>query len=96
MSDVYSHDGTRIAYEIQGAGPAIILIDGAMCHRDSGPMRAIAAGLAPTRTVVLYDRRGRGASGDTLPYAVDREIEDIAALITAVSPAPRPCTRATF
>lgn len=84
MRNVHSPDGTRIAYETQGTGPAIILVDGAMCHRDSGPMRAVAAGLAPARTVVLYDRRGRGASGDTLPYAVDREIEDIAALITAV------------
>ncbi|MHA7262074.1 alpha/beta fold hydrolase [Arthrobacter sp. TMN-37] len=84
MSEVHSSDGTRIGYEAQGAGPAVILIDGAMCHRDSGPMRAIAPGLAAARTVVLYDRRGRGASGDTLPYAVDREIEDIAALIGAV------------
>jgi pimeloyl-ACP methyl ester carboxylesterase len=88
MRNVYSQDGTRIAYETQGAGPAVILIDGAMCHRDSGPMRAVAAGITPSSTVVLYDRRGRGASGDTLPYSVDREIEDIAALITAVgSPA---------
>ncbi|CAA9215982.1 MAG: hypothetical protein AVDCRST_MAG83-214 [uncultured Arthrobacter sp.] len=84
MSDVHSSDGTRIGYETQGTGPAIILIDGAMCHRGAGPMRALAPGLAPTRTVVLYDRRGRGGSSDTLPYAVDREIEDIAALISAV------------
>lgn len=84
MTDVQSHDGTRIAYETEGSGPAIILVDGAMCYRDSGPMRAVAAELASSRTVVLYDRRGRGASGDTLPYAVEREIEDIAALITAV------------
>jgi len=83
MRNVRSSDGTRIAYETQGTGPAVILVDGAMCHRGAGPMRGIAAGLAPARTVVLYDRRGRGASGDTLPYSVDREIEDIAALLAA-------------
>jgi pimeloyl-ACP methyl ester carboxylesterase len=77
---VTSKDGTRIAYERSGKGPALILVDGAMCYRDSGPMRPLAE-LLPNFTVYIYDRRGRGESGNTLPYAVEREIEDIAALL---------------
>ncbi|WP_062317940.1 alpha/beta fold hydrolase [Demequina maris] len=84
MAQVTSADGTAIGFEVAGAGdPPLILIDGAMCWRDSGPMRGIAASLAHSHTVYLYDRRGRGVSGDTLPFAVDREIEDLAALIDA-------------
>jgi pimeloyl-ACP methyl ester carboxylesterase len=82
MPHLSSLDGTSIAYETVGSGPAVILVDGAMCFRDAGPMRPIAEALAPHFTVYLYDRRGRGASGDTLPFAVDREIEDLDALIT--------------
>lgn len=78
---VTSRDGTRIAYEQTGSGPALILVDGAICFRDFGPMRPLSALLAPHFTVTLYDRRGRGASGDTQPYAVEREIEDLDALI---------------
>jgi pimeloyl-ACP methyl ester carboxylesterase len=77
---VVSRDGTRIAYERSGKGPALILVDGAMCYRDSGPMRPLAE-LLPNFTVYIYDRRGRGASGNTLPYAVEREVEDIEALL---------------
>ncbi len=84
MATVTSNDGTSIAYDRAGAGPAVILVDGALCFRAFGPMGALAALLAPHCTVVTYDRRGRGESGDTAPYAVEREIEDIAALITAV------------
>ena len=83
MTTLTSADGTRIAYDIVGHGPAVILIDGAMCFRGGGPMRPIAEALSGQLTVVLYDRRGRGESGDTLPFAVEREIEDIAALIDA-------------
>jgi pimeloyl-ACP methyl ester carboxylesterase len=83
MSEVISKDGTRIAYERLGQGPPIVLIDGAMCSRDFGPMPKIAALLAPSFTVYLYDRRGRGASGDTAPYAKAREVEDVQALIGA-------------
>ncbi|MEO7146381.1 MAG: alpha/beta hydrolase, partial [Terrimesophilobacter sp.] len=82
MPHLTSQDGTTIAYETVGNGPAVILVDGAMCFRDSGPMRPIAEKLAGQFTVYLYDRRGRGGSGDTLPFAVEREIEDIDALIT--------------
>ncbi|MGO4594193.1 alpha/beta fold hydrolase [Leifsonia sp. 2TAF2] len=89
MSTVTSSDGTSIAYELDGSGPAIVLIDGAMCFRDAGPMRPIAQALRERATVVLYDRRGRGASGDRLadPAAradtVAREIDDVAALVEA-------------
>jgi len=79
MKSVTSADGTVIAYEQQGSGPALILVDGAMSTR--GGKAALRALLAPQLTVFGYDRRGRGDSGDTRPYAVDREIEDIQALI---------------
>lgn len=81
MPTVTSKDGTTIAYETTGSGPAVILVDGALCYRDFGPMRPLAALLAPRFTVFAYDRRGRGASGDTAPFAPEREVEDIAALI---------------
>jgi pimeloyl-ACP methyl ester carboxylesterase len=76
-----SADGTPIAYETLGTGPALIFIDGAMCYRDFGPARAMAAALADHYTVHIYDRRGRGESGNTLPWSKTREIEDIAALL---------------
>jgi pimeloyl-ACP methyl ester carboxylesterase len=78
-----STDGTRIAYEKSGSGPAVVLVDGAMCYRDFGPGRDVAAALADEYTVYVYDRRGRGESGDTAPYAPAREYEDLAAIITA-------------
>jgi pimeloyl-ACP methyl ester carboxylesterase len=83
MPTVTSADGTTIAYETRGSGPALILVDGAMCYRDSGPARDLAAALADDYTVYLYDRRGRGQSGNTLPWSADREIDDLAALLTA-------------
>ncbi|MGX7828058.1 alpha/beta fold hydrolase [Actinokineospora sp. 24-640] len=78
-----SADGTRIAYETTGSGPTLVLVDGALCHRRFGPSADLAAAFAPHFTVHTYDRRGRGDSGDTAPYAVDREIEDLAAVIDA-------------
>lgn len=83
MPTVSSADGTTIAYETTGSGTALILVDGASAHRSGGRSREIAAALAGRLTVVAYDRRGRGESDDTLPFAVAREIEDIAALIDA-------------
>src|SRR5512143_3755398 len=80
-SKVTSKDGTKIAYETQGQGPALILVDGALCYRGFGPMPGLAQLLMPYFTVYTYDRRGRGESGNTAPYALDREIEDIDALI---------------
>lgn len=76
-----SADGTLIAYEVSGTGPPLILVDGAGSYRDMGPARPLAGHLSADFTVVAYDRRGRGASGDTLPYAIDREVEDLAALV---------------
>ena len=77
-----SKDGTPIAFTRIGDGPPVILIDGALCYRDMGESEQLAELLAPHFTVFTYDRRGRGTSGDTSPYAVEREIEDIAALLS--------------
>jgi pimeloyl-ACP methyl ester carboxylesterase len=81
MPLVTSADGTTTAYERTGSGPALILVDGAMCYRAAGPMRPLAALLQDDFTVYTYDRRGRGESWDTLPYAAEREVEDLRALI---------------
>jgi pimeloyl-ACP methyl ester carboxylesterase len=83
VATVTSTDGTAIAFESLGSGPAVILVDGAMCFRDAGPMRGLAEQLAGSLHVILYDRRGRGASTDTRPFSVAREVEDLDALITA-------------
>ena len=82
-----SRDGTVIAYERAGSGPAVIGVGGAFCDRSfAGPLAGL---LQRDFTVVTYDRRGRGDSGDTLPYAVSREIEDLEAVIAATGgPAP--------
>src|SRR5437762_2749569 len=74
-----SSDGTRIAFDSTGHGPAIILVVGAFNDHSTGA--PLAARLAERFSVISYDRRGRGQSGDVQPYAVDREIEDLAALI---------------
>src|SRR5258708_27094946 len=81
MKKVLSKDGTPIAYDRTGKGPAIILVDGGLCYRASGPSGPLAALMAEKFTVFTYDRRGRGDSGNTPPYAVEREVEDIEALI---------------
>lgn len=78
---VKSNDGTLIAYETRGSGPAVILVDGALCYRDQGPSSDLADQLSSQFTVYTYDRRGRGESGDTQPYTVEKETEDIAALV---------------
>ena len=83
MEHVTSRDGTRIAFERSGAGPSLILVDGALCRRAFGPMAALAAALRDRFSVITYDRRGRGDSGDTPPYAMERELEDLAALLQA-------------
>ena len=81
MNTLTSRDGTTIAYDQQGEGPALILVDGALTVHSSGSGAELAKLLAPHFTVYGFDRRGRGESGDTLPYAVDREIDDIEALV---------------
>ena len=79
MDTVTSSDGTTIAFDRLGDGPPVIAVCGAMCDR--ALMRPTAEELAKHFTVINYDRRGRGDSGDTAPYAIEREIEDLAALI---------------
>jgi pimeloyl-ACP methyl ester carboxylesterase len=74
-----SKDGTKIAYEKLGTGPAVILVSGALSGHSGAS--GLARLLAPFFTVYSYDRRGRGASADTKPYSVKREIEDMEALI---------------
>jgi pimeloyl-ACP methyl ester carboxylesterase len=85
---VTSADGTTIAYERTGTGPGLVLVDGAFCGTQFGPSRALAEALSPDFTVHFYDRRGRGRSTDTAPYAVQREIEDLAAVCEAAGGAP--------
>jgi pimeloyl-ACP methyl ester carboxylesterase len=82
MSTVTSKDGTKIAFDKIGSGPAVILVNGAMADRMIDPSLAkLADLLSKDFTVYNYDRRGRGESGDTQPFAKEREIEDIAELI---------------
>jgi pimeloyl-ACP methyl ester carboxylesterase len=87
METVRSADGTPIAYDRSGHGPVLIMVGGAMTARSSGTRPQLAGLLADRFTVLNYDRRGRGDSGDTQPYAPEREIEDIEALIDATGPA---------
>jgi pimeloyl-ACP methyl ester carboxylesterase len=81
MSDVTSKDGTTIAYEQTGSGPAVVIVGGVLGDRSQ--QTPLAALLAPRFTVFNYDRRGHGASGNTPPYAVEREFEDLAAILAA-------------
>lgn len=81
MEKIESRDGTTIGFDQLGHGPAVILVAGAACDRGVGA--PIAGALAEHFTVLNYDRRGRGDSGDTPPYAVTREVEDLAALLDA-------------
>jgi hypothetical protein len=81
FSTVTSADGTTIAYERHGQGPAVVFVDGALSVR--GGKADLDELLAPRFTTLRYDRRGRGDSGDTQPYAPEREVEDLAAVIGA-------------
>jgi pimeloyl-ACP methyl ester carboxylesterase len=80
VAKVISKDGTAIAYDKTGKGPAIILVVGAFNARATGA--PLAGFLEQHFTVFNYDRRDRGESGDTAPYAIEREVEDLEALIT--------------
>jgi pimeloyl-ACP methyl ester carboxylesterase len=81
MQKVTSKDGTIIAFDQSGEGPAVILVSGGLVSRsDNAPLASL---LTPNFTVFNYDRRGRGESSDTAPYAIEREVEDIEALINA-------------
>ncbi len=81
MTIVRSKDGTAIAFDRIGHGAPLILVDGALCYRGMGQIAELAERLAGDFTVFTYDRRGRGKSADTIPYSVEREIEDLAAVL---------------
>ncbi|MBA3679865.1 MAG: alpha/beta hydrolase [Bacteroidetes bacterium] len=88
---ITSKDGTQIAYDKTGNGPALIIVDGAFGYRQNGNTRELVKLLADHFTVYDYDRRGRGESTDTQPYSVDREIEDLNALVEASGESPFVC-----
>jgi len=79
-----SADGTQIAYEARGTGPALVIVEGALCHRTMGVSAALTEALEDRFTVFAYDRRGRGESGaGATPWSLEREIEDLEAVIDA-------------
>jgi pimeloyl-ACP methyl ester carboxylesterase len=83
MKTIRSKDGTILAYDVYGSGPALIYITGASCFRSFWPIVQDAKAFSREFTVYSYDRRGRGDSTDTQPYAIEREVEDIEAIIDA-------------
>jgi pimeloyl-ACP methyl ester carboxylesterase len=83
-----SADGTRIAYETLGSGPALVIVDGAMNFRGFGGGRPYADALQSDVTSYFYDRRGRGESDPGLPVTPEREIEDLAAVVAATGETP--------
>ena len=80
---VLSRDGTRIVYDHLGEGRPLIMVGGALSDRSHPTVQHFASVLARYFTVFKYDRRGRGDSGDTPPYAAEREFEDLEAVIQA-------------
>ena len=84
---VTSADGTRIAYDVTGSGPAVVVVEGALCQRSMGTAKALIPLLSQDHAVFAYDRRGRGESGaGTAPYAVEREVEDLVAVLEVAGP----------
>lgn len=84
---VTSADGTAIAYDVTGTGPAVVVVEGALCQRTMGTARALIPLLSEHYAVVAYDRRGRGESGPgSSPYAVQREVEDLIAVLQTAGP----------
>jgi pimeloyl-ACP methyl ester carboxylesterase len=79
-----SPDGARIGYTVQGSGPGIIVVHCVSCDRTTTPQRALPGALAEHFTVITYDRRGNGESSTGGPYAVEREIDDLAVLLDLV------------
>lgn len=84
MKNVTSKDGTKIVYDIHGSGPVLIYITGAICFRNFPPIQKDVKIFSEEFTVYNYDRRGRGDSEDTCPYTVEKELDDIEALIKTV------------
>jgi pimeloyl-ACP methyl ester carboxylesterase len=83
-----SRDGTRIAFTKIGSGPSLVLVDGAFCYRDNGPASQLAPLLARHFTVFVYDRRGRGESDDSSPYSIEREVDDLRAVVKEAGGSP--------
>ena len=88
LGTVSSKDGTRIEYETSGGGKPLVLVAGALGTKGSAWQRRFAAEFAKSFRVFSYDRRGRGGSADTKPYAVEREIEDLEAVCAAAGREP--------
>jgi pimeloyl-ACP methyl ester carboxylesterase len=88
METVTSRDGTRIAYDVLGQGPPLVIVNGALSVRTFTFARKMAEELAKSFRVYNYDRRGRGDSTDTQPYSVQREVEDLAAVCKAAGGKP--------
>jgi pimeloyl-ACP methyl ester carboxylesterase len=88
METVTSKDGTRIAYDVLGQGPPLVIVNGALSVRTFTFARKMAEELAKSFRVYNYDRRGRGDSTDAQPYSVQREVEDLAALCKAAGGKP--------
>ncbi len=83
-----SSDGTRIAFTRVGSGPVVIIVDGAFCFRKNGPSAALAKEFAKHFTVYYYDRRGRGESGDSGSYTIQREVDDLQSVINSAGETP--------
>jgi len=88
IEQLHSSDGTAIAVERSGEGKPVVLVDGALGSRLFGLNATLAPLLARHFAVFHYDRRGRGASGDTLPYHVVFEIDDLATVIDSIDGSP--------
>lgn len=84
MPTVTSRDGTTIVYDEVGTGQPLVLVDPAAGHRGFGPLEGLAPVLGDHFRVIRYDRRGRGESGDRPPYSVEREVEDLEAVVEGV------------
>src|SRR5262245_9221404 len=87
-ASVVSQDGTRITYDRIGHGPPLVVVAGALGLRRSSFVQPWVKALAEHFTVYNYDRRGRGDSGDGASYAVQREIDDLAAVVAEAGGAP--------
>ena len=86
---VTSADGTPIAYDVTGTGPAVVVVEGALCQRSMGTAQALVPLLSQDHAVFAYDRRGRGESGPcSAAYTVEREVEDLAAVLEAAGSDP--------
>lgn len=81
---VVSSDGTALAVSEAGDGPAVVVVGGAFDHRGTPYLDSVSTGLGAAHRVVTYDRRGRGASGDTAPWAIEREVDDLRAVVESV------------